>query len=371
MKVTDVKTIKLSYTPSKVPIDGLAAIRTREAVLVQVFTDEGIVGTGESIASGDMDAVEAIIHQVLKHQVIGENPFFVEKVWENMYRVSFRYGRRGIAVIGMSGIDTALWDIVAQACDKPVYQVLGAHQNRIRAYASGGYFFEGAPIEELIEEMAGYVAEGYSAVKMKLGVASPAEDVKRVGAVRKAIGDEVDLMVDANNAWDTNTAVWVARRLEPYQPYFLEEPVSSDNIDGSARLADSTDIPIAGYETEYTRWGFRELITRGAVDIVQCDVTWSGGITECRKIAAMAGAFHLLCIPHCYGSAIALIAGMHFIAATSNAPLLEFGQDDNPLRDDLFETPIRVENGYVTVPDGPGWGLKLDMEKVRQYAVET
>jgi len=369
MKITDVATIKLSYPLKKPLLDGLSPIKSRDGLLVQIQTNEGIVGTGECAAFWVQEAVEAFIQQNLKPCLLGEDPLFVEKLWTKMYKVSFRHGRTGLAIIGISGVDIALWDIVGQVLEAPLYRLFGQDKEKVEAYASAGYYGERKGPKELAEEMKSYVNEGFRAVKMKVGGASPKEDTKRVEAVREAIGEEIELMIDANNAWDINTALRMTKVLEDYNPYFLEEPVSTDNIEGSAKVAASTTIPIAGYETEYTRFGFKRLILKKAVDIVQPDPTWSGGLTECRKIAGMASAWEMPCIPHTYGTAISLVAGLHFVASVSNAVFLELGKDDNPLRDNLLEPPLRIQEGYVLLPDGPGLGIHLNSSVLDKYRI--
>lgn len=363
-------TFKLRYPIEKVLIDGLAAIKNRESLLVRIDTDEGIFGIGECAAFWVMSTVETFIHEKLKPVLLGENPLFVEKHWDAMFKATYRHGRRGIALIGISGVDVALWDILAKAANLPLYQVLGAYRERVPAYASGGYTIEGQKPEELAAEMAGYAAQGFKAVKMKVGILPYKEDIERVKAVREAIGPDIALMIDANNAWDPVTAMKVLKELESTDIYFLEEPVSTDDLAGSARVAASTTVPIAGYETEYTRFGYRELITRQAVDIVQPDPTWTGGLTECRRIAALASAFNLLCIPHSYASQISLVTCLHFLASLPNGGYLELGQDDNSLRDALAKPAVTIDkDGYVTLPERPGLGLEIDERMLREYAV--
>jgi L-alanine-DL-glutamate epimerase-like enolase superfamily enzyme len=196
-----------------------------------------------------------------------------------------------------------------------------------------------------------------------------AEDLRRVGAVRKAIGDDVHLMVDANNAWTKPTALEAGRAFERLGVHWFEEPVATDDREGSAALAAAIDVPIAGYETRTGLAGFRDLISDRAVDIVQPDVIWSGGITACRRIAALAMAAGLPCVPHVFSTAVSLAANLHFIASIPNSYLLEFDQNPNALRTELLNRPIESdERGVVTVPDGPGLGVRLDSETLRRYA---
>lgn len=367
MKINDITTIRLVY-PLKEPLqDGLSPISSRDALLVQLHTDAGIVGTGECAAFWVTKPVEVFIHENLKPCLLGEDPLFVERLWAKMYQVSFRHGRGGLAIIAMSGIDIALWDIVGQVLKAPLYRVFGQDKEKVQAYASAGYYGNNKESRELADEMKRYVSEGFKAVKMKVGVASIKEDIKRVQAVRNAIGEDIDLMLDANNAWDTYTALRISKLLEQYNPYFLEEPVSTDNIEGSSQVAANTTIPIAGYETEYTRFGYQRLILAKAVDIIQPDPTWCGGLTECRRIASIASAWEMPCIPHTYGAGISLLASLHFIASTPNAPFLELGKDDNPLRDNLLDPPLKIQGGYVLLPDRPGLGASLNPSVLDKY----
>jgi L-alanine-DL-glutamate epimerase-like enolase superfamily enzyme len=203
-----------------------------------------------------------------------------------------------------------------------------------------------------------------------IAVASLEEDVRRVHAVREAIGPDVQLIVDANNAWTASTALTMMRDLERDRIYWLEEPVATDDVAGSALVAHNLDVPVAGYETEVGVYGFRDLIAAGAVDIVQPDATWSGGITECRRIAALAAAYRLPCIPHVFSSGVSLVANLHFVASIPNGLLLEFDRNPNPLRENLFTEPIEIDvRGYVALPERPGLGVTLNMGTVERYRV--
>ena len=188
---------------------------------------------------------------------------------------------------------------------------------------------------------------------------------------RQAIGPDVRLAIDANNAWTPSVALRFMRQVEPYDVFWLEEPVATEDVDGSAEVAHRLDVPVAGYETETGLAGFRELIVRRAVDIVQPDVIWTGGITECRKVAALAQAHGLPIIPHVFSSGLASIANMHFIASLPNGGLLEFDQNPNPLRSELFEEPIEVgPDGTVRLPERPGLGVVLNRATIDRYRVE-
>ena len=293
-------------------------------------------------------------------------------------------------MMAISGIDIALWDIVGQATKTPLYRLFGAYHERLTAYASAGFYSRDKDAAELAEEVGGYAERGFRWVKIKVGrnpdvmlnplhdmhfsnyaTATLEEDVERVRAVREAVGPKVKIAIDANNAWTAPVALKFMREVEPLDIAWLEEPVATEDLAGSAELADRLDTPIAGYETETGLPGFRELIVRRAIDIVQPDAIWTGGITECRKIAALAQAFHLPVVPHVFSSALSTIANMHLIASLPNAGLLEFDQNPNPLRSELFEEPIEVSpGGTVEMPDRPGLGVRLNQATIDRYRVE-
>lgn len=369
MIISDIECIKLSYVPKFRPIDGLATIAARDVFLVKVITDEGLYGIGESFALGSLNTLEALVNETLKPVLIGEDPRNIERLWGKMYRSTFRYGRRGIVIAAISGIDIALWDLLGKICSQPVYKLAGGCRGHIQAYASGGYYLEGRGIDALVEEAQLYVDQGFTFMKMKVGGATLDLDMERIQAVKAVIGDKLELGVDANNAWDFNTALKMGRKFEDLDIAFFEEPVSSDHLEDSVRLAQLLDVPIAGYETELTRFGMRDFITRHAVDIVQTDAIWSGGISEAIKIATLASVWNMNVIPHFSASAVSLAANLHFGAAISNCNIIELTQDTNPLRDDLLVEPILVKQGIVYLPSKPGLGIELNEDTVSQFRV--
>jgi L-alanine-DL-glutamate epimerase-like enolase superfamily enzyme len=275
-------------------------------------------------------------------------------------------------IAALSGLDIALWDILGQACGRPLYQVLGGARDRLRAYASGGFYTDKKGKKKLAAEMASYVEEGYRAVKMKIGGLPMRDDLERIREVRMAIGPEVELMVDANCAYTPKQAMAMAQRMEELEVAWFEEPTSADHPQGSAQVAAFTSIPIAGYESEFSRFGFRDLILAKAVDIVQPDCIWSGGVTECKKIAALASAFGLPCVPHCFSSAVALAANIHLIASIPNGYLLEMDRNPNPLREELIREPIRIDQeGEVSLPARPGLGIEIDQGVIDRYRIKV
>ena len=390
MIITDVTTIKLHYQMPVAMADAIHYMPARPTLLVQVHTDAGITGLGEAAAYGGfLESTEAIIVNELRQTIVGQDPFKVERLWSMMATRAHQRGRRGMLMMAISGVDIALWDIIGQATKTPLYRLLGGYRETLDAYASAGFYAANKGPAELAEEFAGYAARGFRYGKMKVGrnpdvllnplhdmqandyaTCTLEEDVERVRAVREAVGPSFKLAIDANNAWTPSIARKFMRLVEPYDIYWLEEPVATDDIDGSAMLAYELETPVSGYETETGLPGFRELIVRHAVDIVQPDVIWTGGITECRKVAALAQAYGLPVIPHVFSSAVASIANAHFIASIPNGSLLEFDQNPNPLRSELFETPLDIDaSGKVHLPALPGLGVTLNQATVEKYRV--
>jgi L-alanine-DL-glutamate epimerase-like enolase superfamily enzyme len=391
VKITDVTTIKLRC-PMDVPMaDAIHYMPDRPTLLVQVHTDEGIVGLGEAAAYGGfLESTESLITGELRRTILGHDPFRIEKLWQMMATRAHQRGRRGMLMQAISGVDIALWDIVGQATRTPLYRLLGGYADTLPVYASAGFYAEDKDAAALAEEVGGYAERGFRCVKIKVGrqpdallnplhemaaqdyaTVSFEEDVERVRAARRAIGPSVKLAIDANNAWTPSLALKFMREVENEDIYWLEEPVGTEDIDGSAYVAQQLVTPVAGYETESALPGFRELIQRRAVDIVQPDVIWSGGITETRKIAALAHAYGLPVIPHNFSSAVAAIANMHFIASIPNGSWLEFDQNPNALRSELFEEPLTVDrDGTIRLPERPGLGVTLSQATIDRYRIE-
>src|ERR1700731_2512082 len=385
MKISDIRTIALSCRCDP-PYASAAGVQSqRAALLVEIETDDGIVGIGEAGIGGGVTA--DVIGKVLAPLLRGEDPLLIEHLWQKMFARTRQYGRRGLVMQAISGIDIALWDIVGKVAKLPVYRLLGASRDRVEAYASGGFYQEGKSAADLAGEAEGYRARGFTGMKMKVGrnpstqthlrelignaqfcEVEPEEDLARVAAVRQALGPHLKLMVDVNCAWSPAMAIEMGRAMEPYKLYWIEEPVATDDIDGSARVADALATPIAGYETEIGLYGFRELITRGAVDIVQPDIAWAGGFSECRRIAALAQAHHRMIAPHAFAGAVLLAAALHFVASIPNGLVLEFDQNPNGLRDELLKEPFREErDGTIRLPERPGLGIELDPAAIERY----
>lgn len=375
MKIADVRTIPLSYRydPPYGSAGGMQSVRG--GLLVEIETDAGIIGIGEAGVGGG-SARHVIEHQ-LRPMLVGQDPLLIEGLWQRMFARTRQFGRRGIVMNALSGIDIALWDIIGKACNKPIHKLIGgAHRTEVTAYATGLYFIDmNRLIEEAVEEAKEYVEQGFTAVKMKIGLGDPKLDLKRVAAVRDAIGPDVRLMVDANHCMTVPQAIRIGRELEKLDVEWFEEPISPEDVDGYVEVTRALDMAVAGGENEMTRWGFRDLVVRKAMDIVQPDVCAAGGISECRKIATLAAAHGVECVPHAWGSAIGLAATLHFLAALPDQPpsfrpippMLEFEQCENPFRDHLSREPIVQQRGKVKVPTGAGLGIEIDRSILDKY----
>ena len=388
MRITDVSTLKLRYPMATPMADAIHYMPERNLLLVQITTDDGLMGLGECAAyGGSLDSMERVVLDDLQPSLIGEDPFRVERLWSRMAHRSHQRGTTGMLMQAISGVDIALWDLIGQATCTPLYRLLGGYRDTLDAYASAGFYAAGKGVAQLAEEVAGYAERGFRTIKMKVGrnpevmlnplpdmwapdyaTATLEEDVERVRAARAAIGPNVRLAIDANNAWTPSVALQFMRRVADQNIYWLEEPVATDDVEGSAEVARALDVPVAGYETATGLATFRDLIARRAVDIVQPDVIWTGGITVCRKVAALAEAHGLPVVPHVFSSAVAAMANLHFIASLPNGGLLEFDQNPNLRRSELFEIPIDVgTEGTVRLPDRPGLGVTLNQAIVDQH----
>ena len=268
----------------------------------------------------------------------------------------------------ISGVDIALWDLLGQSLGQPVWRLLGGmSRDRVPAYASGGW----APVGQIGKQLLQYVERGHRAVKMRVGLQDRSVDdsAARVREVREALGPDVGIMVDAHGTWSVRDAQRFARKVEPYDLGWIEEPVSPENVRGQAEVRAATDIPIAAGESEQTRFAFRDLIEARAVDICQPDLAIAGGLTETLRIAALAAAHELTVAPHLWGGAVLFAAGLHLCIAVPNANLVEFSRGENPLLNELTEEGFELVDGHVLAPTRPGLGLTLRRDYVREITV--
>ena len=372
MRITKIHTHLLTYEYKPDEVWSWSGGRTlrRNAVFVRISTDSKIEGFGEIGETAFLpQSVRRIVEEQFVPLLVGEDPLDIERLWHKMYIRSSHWGRRGVVIPIISGLDIALWDIAAKYVKQPLYRILGgACRDRIRLYASAGME---QPIPEMIRDIDSYQQQGYTAVKIRIGT-NFEDDIERIRAIRDRFGSGIDIMTDAgqcytDHPWTDFTALQVARKLEPFDVFWLEEPLHPENIEGFRRLCAGTTVPIATGENEFTRFGFQQLLCPRGVDIVQPDVTRSGGISECKKIAAMASAYQLPCAPHVFGSAVGLMANIHFVISTANCIVLEHDRTVNPLRDTLLTEPLSIEKGTIGVPKSIGLGVHLEEDIESRY----
>ena len=378
MKIADVRTHVLS-TPLDRPFAfSMGWVRERNTMLVELVTDEGIHGWGEALCHGlqPPEIAETIVQAALKPILLGQDPFDVDVLWERMYNLTRPYGQKGAVPNAISAVDIAIWDCLGRALGKPVHKLLGgAYRTELQPYATGFYRVAGASYPAAaVEEAKRHIANGFTAMKLKIGFGVE-KDIEYVLAVREAIGPGPRLMIDANHAYDVASARRILKAIEPARVHWFEEPISPEDIDGYRELKNLTDVYLAAGENEFTKIGFREWIARRAVDVLQPDLCAAGGFTECRKISALAQAWHMALVPHVWGSGIGLAASLQFLATVPPAPLalepvepmLEYDQSAHPFRQDLVRGALSMEGGKVRVPDAPGLGVEIDRDVIERY----
>ncbi|MGY8708784.1 mandelate racemase/muconate lactonizing enzyme family protein [Bradyrhizobium sp. 18BD] len=375
MKIINIRTHILEARLSQPFAYSRAWYDTRTAMLVEIETDAGLTGWGECYGPARMTA--SVVNSVASW-LIGEDPLRTDVLWQTIYARLRDHGQKGIVIQGLSGIDIALWDIKGKHFGVPAHQLLGgAARREVQAYATGLYRRKsGDPLKYLPEEAAGYVAEGFRAVKLKVGFGIE-EDAAVTRAVREAIGGDVALMADANHAYDAVAAIRLGRLIEPCDIGWFEEPVPPEDVAGYRAVKSALTIPVAGGECEFTRFGFRDLFASHALDIAQPDTCAAGGLSECKKIADMSEAFGIRYNPHVWGTGVAIAASLQLLAVlpshtpTSLAPLepmLEFDRTEHPIRQAILKEPIEHAKGVVRIPDGPGLGIEINLEALARFA---
>ncbi len=352
--------------------------------LVSVETTDGMIGWGEAKAAvgsaGSCRSVVAAVNHELAPELVGLDPRQINRAWDIGYNGSRAshaidrgrafpvLGRRGTTISALSGVDMALWDLGGKLLGAPVVDLWGGpRQATMPMYASGGWASE----EKIGEQLLSYVASGFGAVKMRVGVmdGSVAASVARVRAAREALGPDIGLMVDAHGTFSSPEAIRFAARVDDCDLSWFEEPVNSDNPEGTARVRASTSIPIAAGESESTRFDVRDLISHRAIDVVQPDLAICGGPSEARRIAALAESHQLELAPHCWGSALSFRAGVSLAFASSAATIIEYSLGANPLLHDLVDETHEHNHGRIAAPTGAGFGLTINQDFVREYSV--
>ncbi len=359
MKITDIQLTDPIYMNISVTTDATVdnpAVRSVSRVLIT--TDEGATGFASisepQVGPEGNSLIKLLVEHAFKPLVLGEDPLDTERIWDKLYWGSVRWGRRGVVLGVIGGIDIALWDLKGKILGQPVHKLLGAHRDTSAAYGSSVSL--GASEEELVDIYSGFVEAGFKMVKMKVGRRDRNEDLDRVKLVRETIGPNIDLALDVNSGWSLNTALRMAEKLEKYNIYWLEEPLPPDELDNHTRLAAGTSIPIAIGETHMTKWEFRELMERGAVQFVQADIVRCGGVTEWVKIAAIADSYGLPMCPH---AATEVAASL--VPAVPNGLFVECFRTSYP-EDSPQIDPVLPKNGHITPSGKPGFGIEYDEE---------
>jgi D-galactarolactone cycloisomerase len=377
VKITNVKTHVLTAALKEPFAYSRAWYDTRMAMLVEIETDEGLIGWGECYGPARM--TEAVVRGIAPW-LIGADPLRTEFIWQDVYGRLRDHGQKGLVIEGLSGIDIALWDVRGKFFNAPAYQLLGgAVRTEVRAYATGLYRrASGNPMAYLPEEAVSYVREGFNAVKLKVGF-GVAEDAAITRAVREAIGPDIELMIDANHAYDAVAAIKLGRLIEDLDISWFEEPVPPEDLAGYRAVKAALSIPVAGGECEFTRLGFRDVLTAHAMDIIQPDICAAGGLSECKKIADMAMAFGVRTNPHVWGTGIGIAASLQFLALLPShtpvslapqEPSLEFDRTEHPVRQAILKKPITHTAGRVKIPDGPGLGIEIDRDALVRFKAD-
>lgn len=351
------------------PVQGGFADATRKVetvgyTVVELTTQSGITGFGITYNEVGGEATKLLIEKNIAPKLIGRDPFETEAVWNEMVAYLRGVGRKGLMFCALSAVDIALWDIKGKMLDIPLYRLFGGNDPKVPVYGSGGW--TSYTDEQLVEEMVSLVKDDrYNMIKFKVGVEGGRNinrDVQRVAKVREAVGPDIGILLDANNCWDAATGVRFANMVREYDIMLLEEPVFADDIPGLKRFKEGTDVPLASGEHEYTKYGCRDLVLNNAADFIQIDGTRTGGFTEMLKIAAITQAWNLKFAPHAMEN-----IHIHLVSAYANAPFLERLKLFEKITADVYvDAPVPVD-GYMTIPDLPGLGLKLNRDFIKEH----
>ncbi len=380
MKITDVKTYVLRSKLREEQFFTWAQgnVTGRGTTIVEVFTDEGVTGFGESFGFSPL-AIKAVLDHTYKPLLLGENPFDTNRLWDKLYTKSRMDGQKGIPIQALSGVDIALWDIKGKFYNAPIADLLGGrYRDRVETYPTG-LFRRNVPDQtrSLVEEALGYLDQGYQAMKLKVGFGL-SDDLDKVRAIRKAMGGKAKLMLDANCAYNASEAIWLGKRVEESDIFWFEEPMPPEDLQGHLEFKNKVNIMLAAGESEFTRYGFRDLISKRAVDIIQPDLCSIGGYSEMLKIIALSSAWDIRCIPHVWGSAVGLAANLQLQATMPHFPtclfpeesLIEYDRSPNPLREELIEERFEMDGTRIIIPTGPGLGVTLNRKAMDKYRVD-
>ena len=386
MKISSIKSHVLRYELDKELGYSQQYYKHRTAHLVEIETDEGITGWGECFGPGNIAlANKYIVEKVIQPLIIGEDPTNKEYIWHKVYNLLRDSGQKGMPIQALSGIDIALWDILAKKAKLPLYQLLGGKTNNKIPVYGYGMMLQKKSVEELCElfktEANQIKEKNFKAMKMKVGL-GPKEDLKLVSAVREAIGDDFKLMVDANHAYNKNDALYVGRGLDEMEIYWFEEPVAPEDYDGYKELKEKLKTNIAGGEAEFTKYGWNQLIKKNCIDIAQPEVCGLGGITEYLKVSALAQSNFIPIVNHVWGSALSVAVNLHLLTSLPDMPgglfpaksMLEFDTTEKnifitDLAEEKFSILDQVKNkdGFASPLENIGIGINPKKDFIKEY----
>lgn len=378
MQIAHVETIPLQRELDEKFANAQKWIKSREYCLVRIETNDGIVGWGE--CWGPIAGNQEIVDEYVAPWLIGQRVDDVEQIHDELiFKLRASYHSFVPASV-VSGIDIALWDAYGKATGQSVSRLLGGRlRDEVEAYATGHFFSDVEDFETLqsiiAEEARNHVDAGFTALKQKIGLSrhfpwGPEEDVELVRTVRDEVGDNIELMADANHGYDLASAKRVASELDDLDVRFFEEPVRPE-IDYYSKLSDEVSVPIAGGESWAFQHEFNRVLGENAIDYAQPDVTSAGGLTTTRRVVTLADSENVQCVPHVFGSAIALAASLQVIATIPGEPMMEFDRTPNPIREDLAVDPITNDGNTVSIRDEPGLGIKIDESVLESFRKDT
>ena len=387
MKITKITSHVLGYDLPETLGYSQQYYKKRTSHIVEVETDEGVTGWGECFGPGNIAfANKGIVEKVIQPMVLGMQALDRDVIWHKVYNLMRDHGQKGMPLQALSGVDIALWDIAGKTANLPLYKMIGgAHRDKVEVYGYG-MMLRPENINSLIsrfkEESAEIKEMGFKALKMKVGV-GPRDDIKLIEAVRGGIGDNFRFMVDANHGYTTHDALYLGRAMEEFSPYWFEEPVAPEDLDGYRELRAALKVNISGGEAEFNRWGWRKLLESRGLDIAQPEVCALGGISEYLRVLALCHSHFTPVVNHVWGSAIAIATNLHLLAAMPPLPgglfpwepMLEFDTTHNIFIDDLLtesldlKKQVKANNGTVSLPVGPGLGVTPKRDFLNRFKI--
>lgn len=361
MKITKLKTVPVDV-PLKKPIaTAIHAIRSVGCVLVNLETDQGITGQSYvfTINAARLKVFDEMISS-FAHHLEGRDPRYVEAIWEDIWKEINPIGYKGVTIYALSAIDTACWDLIGKYSEMPLHHVFGACRNTVKTYASGGMWLSSS-IDELVDEAQDFLEQGFLAMKIRVGNQNPETDIERVRIVREAVGKEIELMVDANQAFTAKQAIRLGRKLEEFDLVWFEEPVHANDLKGHAEVRAALDISIASGETEYTRYGMKAMIESKACDVLMPDLQRIGGLSEFRRVAALATVYDIPISTHIFTEHSLCIGG-----SSPNCISVEH----MPWFSSFFNESLEIKDGMLEIPDRPGIGFTFDSDVVNRFRMD-